>query len=223
MVLTADDVRQIADPSPAFPSTPDLGLGPPPSPLLPARSSRRSPDPLPPNFFTQPHSTKGSPVPIAVRPSGGSTPADQATVRRLNLALSDAQPGRRRPAVAGQARRGHRADQGDGVQPGHRADRPRPGDRGHHRSQRLGRPAGPSSSIPDGVRFLGIELQVDYIAGHGPGPRRPGARPPPDRPFDGELGPARALGVVARGLPGSGHGRGSGSIRCRACMWRCPG
>ncbi len=136
-------------------------------------------------------------MPIAVRSAGGSTPADQATVRRLNLALlmrslADGGP---RP----RARLAHDTgltkatvsslvteliDRGL-VMEGNI-------DRGG-----LGRPGRTVELDPTWVRFLGIEVQVDYIAGMVLDLRgRVLCRRRIARSM-AELGPARALGIVA--------------------------
>src|SRR6195952_1909139 len=141
--------------------------------------------------------TKGCPVPIAVRSSGGSTPADQATVRRLNLALllrslSDGGP---RPRA--------RLAEDTGLTKAtvsslvaELIDR-RLITEGTIDRSGLGRPSRAVELDPSWVRFVGIELQVDYIAGMvldltG----RVLARRRVPRSM-AELGPARALGVVA--------------------------
>ncbi|MGS0684858.1 ROK family protein [Nakamurella sp. GG22] len=136
-------------------------------------------------------------MPIAVRSNGGSTPADQATVRRLNLALlmrslSDGGP---RP----RARLAHDTgltkatvsslvteliDRGLVVE-------------GNVDRGGLGRPGRSVELDPTWVRFLGIEVQVDYIAGVVLDLRgRVLSRRRIGRSM-AELGPARALGVVA--------------------------
>ena len=81
-------------------------------------------------------------MPIAVRSAGGIVPGRSGHRPQAQPRPADAKSVRRRTAVAGPAGRGHRPDQGDGLQPGHRTDRPRPGDRRHHRPQRPG-PARP--------------------------------------------------------------------------------
>ncbi len=136
-------------------------------------------------------------MPIAVRSAGGATPADQATVRRLNLALlmrslSDGGP---RP----RARLAHDTgltkatvsslvteliDRGLVVE-------------GNVDRGGLGRPGRSVELDPTWVRFLGIEVQVDYIAGVVLDLRgRVLSRRRIGRSM-AELGPARALGVVA--------------------------
>ena len=136
-------------------------------------------------------------MPIAVRSTGGSSPADQATVRRLNLALlmrslSDGGP---RPRA--------RLAEDTGLTKATVSSlvaeliERRLITEGTIDRSGLGRPSRAVELDPSWVRFVGIELQVDYIAGMvldltG----RVLARRRVPRSM-AELGPARALGVVA--------------------------
>jgi predicted NBD/HSP70 family sugar kinase len=136
-------------------------------------------------------------VPIAVRSSVGSTPADQATVRRLNLSLL------LHNLAVGGARSRARLAQDTGLTKAtvsslvaELIDRGLVMEGTVERSG-LGRPGRTVELDPDGVRFLGIELQVDYIAGMVLDLRgRVLARRRIGRSI-AELGPARALGEVA--------------------------
>lgn len=142
-------------------------------------------------------------MPIAVRSSAGSTPADQATVRRLNLSLL------LRSLAVGGARSRARLAENTGltkatvsslvaelIERGLVVE-------GTVERSGMGRPGRTVELDPGGVRFLGIELQVDYIAGMVLDLRgRVLARQRIVRSM-AELGPARALGEVAdvaRGL-----------------------
>ncbi len=136
-------------------------------------------------------------MPIAVRSNGGSTPADQATVRRLNLALlmRSLADGGSRP----RAKLAHDTGLTKATVSSLVAELDQRGlviegniDRGG-----LGRPGRTVELDPTWVRFLGIELQVDYIAGMVLDLRgRVLCRRRIARSM-AELGPARALGVVA--------------------------
>ena len=136
-------------------------------------------------------------MPIAVRSVGGSTPADQATVRRLNLALlmrsvSDGGP-RSRARLAEDTGLTKATvsslvteliDRGLVIE-------------GNIDRGGLGRQGRAVELDSNGVRFVGIELQVDYIAGMVldlGGRVLSRCRLPRSM---AELGPARALGVVA--------------------------
>ncbi|HEY5150898.1 MAG TPA: helix-turn-helix domain-containing protein, partial [Mycobacterium sp.] len=104
-------------------------------------------------------------MPIAVRPVGGATPADQATVRRLNLALlmrslSDGGP-RPRARLAedtGLTKATVSSLVAELIERGLVIE-------GNIDRGGLGRPGRTVELDPTGVRFVGIELQVDYIAG----------------------------------------------------------
>ncbi len=136
-------------------------------------------------------------MPIAVRSSVGSTPADQATVRRLNLSLL------LHNLAAGGARSRARLAEDTGLTKAtvsslvaELIDRGLVMEGTVERSG-LGRPGRTVELDPDWVRFLGIELQVDYIAGMVLDLRgRVLARQRLGRSM-AELGPARALGEVA--------------------------
>ena len=136
-------------------------------------------------------------MPIAVRSSIGSTPADQATVRRLNLSLL------LNNLAAGGARSRARLADDTGLTKAtvsslvaELIDRGLVMEGTVERSG-LGRPGRTVELDPNGVRFLGIELQVDYIAGMVLDLRgRVLARRRLGRSM-AELGPARALGEVA--------------------------
>ena len=136
-------------------------------------------------------------MPIAVRSVGGSSPADQATVRRLNLALL------MRSLSGGAPRSRARLAQDTGLTKAtvsslvtELIDRGLVIEGTIDRSG-LGRPGRTVELDPNGVRFVGIELQVDYIAGMVLDLRgRVLARRRIGRSM-AELGPARALGVVA--------------------------
>jgi predicted NBD/HSP70 family sugar kinase len=136
-------------------------------------------------------------VPIAVRSSAGSTPADQATVRRLNLSLL------LRNLAVGGARSRARLAQDTGLTKAtvsslvaELIERSLVVEGTVERSG-LGRPGRAVELDPDGVRFLGIELQVDDISGMVLDlPGRVLARQRLSRSM-AELGPARALGEVA--------------------------
>ena len=104
-------------------------------------------------------------MPVAVRSAGGSTPADQATVRKLNLALlmrslSDGGP-RPRARLANDTGL-TKATVSSLVTELTERGLVMEGnvDRGG-----LGRPGRAVELDPTWVRFLGIEVQVDYIAG----------------------------------------------------------
>ena len=136
-------------------------------------------------------------MPIAVRSIGGSSPADQATVRRLNLALlmrslADGGP-RPRAKLANDTGLTKATVSSLVTELGLRGLVMEGNiDRGG-----LGRPGRTVELDPTWVRFVGIEVQVDYIAGMvvdlrgGVLCRRRITR------SMSELGPARALGVVA--------------------------
>jgi predicted NBD/HSP70 family sugar kinase len=136
-------------------------------------------------------------VPIAVRSSIGSTPADQATVRRLNLSLL------LNNLAAGGARSRARLADDTGLTKAtvsslvaELIDRGLVMEGTVDRSG-LGRPGRAVELDPGGVRFLGIELQVDYITGMVLDLRGTVlARQRLGRSM-AELGPARALGEVA--------------------------
>jgi predicted NBD/HSP70 family sugar kinase len=136
-------------------------------------------------------------VPIAVRSSVGSTPADQATVRRLNLSLL------LNNLAAGGARSRARLADDTGLTKAtvsslvaELIDRGLVMEGTVDRSG-LGRPGRAVELDPGGVRFLGIELQVDYITGMVLDLRGTVlARQRLGRSM-AELGPARALGEVA--------------------------
>lgn len=136
-------------------------------------------------------------MPIAVRSSAGSTPADQATVRRLNLSLL------LRNLAVGGARSRARLAQDTGLTKAtvsslvaELIERSLVVEGTVERSG-LGRPGRAVELDPDGVRFLGIELQVDDISGMVLDlPGRVLARQRLSRSM-AELGPARALGEVA--------------------------
>ncbi|WP_395728727.1 ROK family protein [Nakamurella sp.] len=136
-------------------------------------------------------------MPIAVRSSAGSTPADQATVRRLNLSLL------LNNLAAGGARSRARLADDTGLTKAtvsslvaELIDRGLVMEGPVERSG-LGRPGRAVELDPGGVRFLGIELQVDYIAGMVLDLRGTVlARQRLGRSM-AELGPARALGEVA--------------------------
>jgi len=137
-------------------------------------------------------------VPTAERLSGGSSPADQATVRRLNLALL------MRSLTDGGPRPRARLAEDTGLNKAtvsslvaELIDRGLVTEGSIDRGG-LGRPGRTVELHPGGVRFVGVELQVDYIAGlvldlTG----RVLARRRLGRSMS-ELGPARALGVVAQ-------------------------
>ena len=136
-------------------------------------------------------------MPIAVRSPGGSTPADQATVRRLNLALL------MRSLADGGPRPRARLAEDTGLTKAtvsslvaELIDR-RLVTEGTIDRSGLGRPSRAVELDPEWVRFVGIELQVDYIAGMvlDLGGRVLARRRLPRSMAD--LGPARALGVVA--------------------------
>src|SRR6195952_3440104 len=137
--------------------------------------------------------TKGCPVPIAVRSAGGSSPADQATVRRLNLALlmrslSDGGP-RSRARLAEDTGLTKATVSSLVVE---LTDRGLVMEGNIDRTG-LGRPGRVLELDPTWVRFVGIELQVDYIAGMVLDLRgRVLARRRIGRSM-AELGPARAL------------------------------
>jgi predicted NBD/HSP70 family sugar kinase len=136
-------------------------------------------------------------VRTADRYRGGSSPADQATVRRLNLALL------MRSLTEGGPRPRARLAEDTGLNKAtvsslvtELIDRGLVIEGSIDRGG-LGRPGRTVELDRGGVRFLGIELQVDYIAGlvldlTG----RVLARRRLPRSMS-ELGPARALGVVA--------------------------
>lgn len=136
-------------------------------------------------------------MPIAVRTPGGSTPADQATVRRLNLALL------MRSLADGGPRPRARLAEDTGLTKAtvsslvtELIDR-RLVTEGTIDRSGLGRPSRAVELDPAWVRFVGIELQVDYIAGivlDLTGRVLASRRVPRSM---AELGPARALGVVA--------------------------
>ena len=136
-------------------------------------------------------------MPIAVRSSIGSTPADQATVRRLNLSLL------LNNLAAGGARSRARLADDTGLTKAtvsslvaELIDRGLVMEGTVDRSG-LGRPGRAVELDPGGVRFLGIELQVDYITGMVLDLRGTVlARQRLGRSM-AELGPARALGEVA--------------------------
>ena len=136
-------------------------------------------------------------MPIAVRSSVGSTPADQATVRRLNLSLL------LNNLAAGGARSRARLADDTGLTKAtvsslvaELIDRGLVMEGTVDRSG-LGRPGRAVELDPGGVRFLGIELQVDYITGMVLDLRGTVlARQRLGRSM-AELGPARALGEVA--------------------------
>lgn len=136
-------------------------------------------------------------MPIAVRPAGGPTPADQATVRRLNLALL-----MRSLSDGGPRSRARLADDTGLTKATVSSLVTELIDRrlvieGTVDRTGMGRPGRTVELDRTAVRFVGIELQVDYIAGMvldlgG----RVLARHRIGRSM-AELGPARALGVVA--------------------------
>src|SRR6478752_3116106 len=137
------------------------------------------------------------PVPIAVRSAGGSTPADQATVRRINLALL-----MRSLSDGGPRSRARLADD-TGLTKAtvsslvtELIDRSLVTEGTIDRTG-MGRPGRTVELDRTAVRFVGIELQVDYIAGT---VLDLGGRVLARRRIGrsmAELGPARALGVVA--------------------------
>ncbi len=136
-------------------------------------------------------------MPIAVRSAAGSTPADQATVRRLNLSLL------LHNLSVGGARSRARLAEDTGLTKAtvsslvaELIDRGLVMEGTVERSG-LGRPGRTVELDPNGVRFLGIELQVDYIGGVVLDLR---GRVLARQRLGGsmaELGPARALGEVA--------------------------
>jgi len=136
-------------------------------------------------------------VPIAVRSAGASTPADQATVRRLNLALL-----MRSIADGGPRPRARLADDTGLTKATVSSLVTELIDRGlvvegNVDRGGLGRPGRAVELDPTGVRFVGIELQVDYIAGMVVDLRGTVlARRRIGRSM-ADLGPARALGIVA--------------------------
>ncbi len=136
-------------------------------------------------------------MPIAVRSSAGSSPADQATVRRLNLSLL-----LRNLSVGGARSRARLAEDTGLTKATVSSLVAELIERGLVREgtverSGMGRPGRTVELDPDGVRFLGMELQVDYIGGMVLDLRgRVLARQRIGRSM-AELGPARALGEVA--------------------------